>query len=82
MLTYLYLFIITNPVANLEGIVDNVVVGEGDSLGFTSSPRGELDIARGVHLDVVSQILDLAETVIACTSEDVFKLKCSWMSSL
>ena len=35
--------IIANAMTNVEGVVDKIVVGEGDTLRVAGGPRGELE---------------------------------------
>ena len=42
-----YLCIVANTMTNVEGVVDKVVVREGDALGVARCARGELDKHKG-----------------------------------
>jgi len=51
------LLIIANPMTDVEGVVNQVVVGQGDALGIARCSRCELNIAGIVHPDLMGEVL-------------------------
>ena len=72
---------VTHPHPDVVGVVDQVVVGEGHSLGLAGGAAGELDVGGLVHLDPVGQALHPLHQPRAGVGQHLAKPECAGRSS-